>query len=229
MVWISFALTVLFIVVVIFVLPSLWECASKTKDAQAAIRLLQDKVELFSKGIDLQKLENDRREIISQGISEVERHVTELFEKLDKESRCPKCRGICKSQAKFCPHCGEDFFKEKEATVDARVLSSYGGPETDLAFTIDWECLACDDQHSEEFDDEDLDGRGVFICPLKCSSCDEYCGEVVVDSNEDPIKLSQVFLPGQFDLSNAVAAFDTLPKKEEINAKANHRRNRSSS
>lgn len=152
---------------------------------------------------DFKKLILDFQKSTAQELSDL---VYTLVEKLDKNSRCPNCSAICIEKQKHCNQCGKAFFTPEPETVKARILSSYGGPDTDYRFAIDWQCLQCHNQETIEYGDDELDGVCIKIVPLECKKCDDICGEVIIKEG-NPIKISKVFIHGQFDLSNAENAF----------------------
>lgn len=159
------------------------------------------------------KKENNRlRDFIDRVASQYERRITTLEGKAnweppdppsidvivkklvaeteDYKSRCPRCNMIIRedNKPKYCPGCGESFFKEPTPKKLPRVLSSFKKtwrPFNNRPFNIyaflKWQCLECNREHEENWLVDELDGRHPFIHVMSCDKCKVDVGDLIID------------------------------------------------
>lgn len=131
--------------------------------------------------------------------------IRNYFEDLEKHGRCKKCNRICSDGSKFCHGCGEPFYIGNDQDIHARLLKCMDDVmESDNGITADfsWECLDCHEDHDEEVDlHEDLEKERI-IYKLKCNSCDEFVGEVLIEVEDNQVSFSEVYKTGTLKINH---------------------------
>jgi hypothetical protein len=197
-----FGLLVCSVIVICFVIVfiSLFDLDDKIKYISNTINTIKDTEKKYQETID-----NLTDSAVNQIENNCHQTILNYFNDLDKNGRCKKCNRICLDRSKFCPGCGEPFFVGNDQDIRARLLTCIDDvQESDDGFTVDfsWECLDCHEDHDEEVDlHEDLEKERI-IYKLKCNSCDEFVGEVLIEAADDKVTFSEVYKTGTLKINH---------------------------